>query len=213
MKIKTTYIDHMGDDLRVVNAARVSFGNTKKEFNPKDIKLIKYLADHKHMSPFEHNILTVKIECPLPIRSQIQRHRTFSYNEISRRYTDKGLNFHTPTVLRKQSESNKQASYGAVDEETQKAFMVEIEEYQQKGLELYEGMIASGICREQAREILPQGLMTEFYMTGNLRNWNHFIELRIHEHAQYEVQIIAQEINKILMDKFPISMKALNKLL
>ena len=200
--VKVDYINHMGDPLTAVNAARVSYGSESKELTDKDKKLIKYLADHQHMSPFEHLTLTVKIECPLYIRSQIHRHRTFAYNEISRRYTSKDMKFFIADVYRKQHQSNKQASYGALGEVEQDALKVEIEDFHAKSLKLYEDLIAMGVCREQARGVLCQDLMTEFYMTGNLRNWVHFVNLRLHEGAQYEVQIIAQECKNILIQHF-----------
>jgi thymidylate synthase (FAD) len=407
--LKVEYIDHMGSALTVVNAARVSFGNTKTELDDKDKKLIKYLADHQHMSPFEHCTLTVKVTCPLYIRSQIHRHRTFclsgdteitfnrpaewkkgvhvkqignkgqkftltrlfklwnnpvhksrlqkmlircydekahkftvsnltdviysgkkhifeletesgkklkctkdhklltdsgwqrledavgleltknniatmskqsfvitngelvglssldeschrvvhkkhalswrvkskgnilvgkkekivsvryvgeeitydlsvkgpnhnfvangmvvhnSYNEVSRRYTEKNMEFYLPDEYRKQHKSNRQASEGALAEEHQQALKIEVAEHHAQSLKLYEDMLAMGVCKEQARGVLPQDLITEFYMTGNLRNWVQFIKLRDHEGAQYEVQLLAQQVREILIDKF-----------
>jgi thymidylate synthase (FAD) len=208
--IKVDYIQHMGDSKMVVNSARVSFGgDNNNPLSERDEKLIKYLADHKHYSPFEHLSLTVKIECPLYIRSQIHRHRTFAYNEISRRYTSKDMTFHVPDTFRKQSEYNKQASYGALDEPEHTAVKVELEEFHQKSLELYESLLSMGVCKEQARGVLVQNLNTEFYMSGNLRNWVHFINLRDHQDAQVEVQLIAKEVRDILIDKFGISAKIL----
>ena len=130
------------------------------------------------------------------------RHRTFSYNEISRRYTDKGLKFYKADTFRKQHESNRQASYGALGPEAATAVRIEIEEFHNKSMELYESLMAMGVCREQARGVLCQDLMTEFYMTGNLRNWIHFVKLRDHEGAQVEVQVMAQKVKDILIDKF-----------
>ena len=200
--IKVEYIQHVGDALTVVNAARVSFGGESKDLSDKDKKLIKYLADHKHMSPFEHLTLTVKVSVPLYIRSQIMRHRTFAYNEISRRYTDKNLEFYVPDVLRKQHSNNRQASEGALDDLSNVTICAAIMMHHKRSLDFYNQLIDKGVCREQARGVLPQDLMTEFYMTGNLRNWAHFIELRQHEGAQAEVQIVANELKTILTDKF-----------
>ena len=208
-EIKVEYVDHMGTDLTIVNAARVSFGNNKIVLEEKDKKLIKYLADHKHMSPFEHCQLSVKISCPLFIRSQIHRHRTFAYNEISRRYTSKDLEFYKPKIYRNQSTDNRQASYGAIDEETQKVVEAEVEEIEQSCLGMYEALLSMGVCREQARGILPQNLMTEFYMTGNLRNWAHFVNLRLHPGAQGEVQEIAQKCKELLKQSFGYSAEVL----
>lgn len=208
-QIEVKYINHMGDDLTVVNAARVSFATESQELTDRDKKLIKYLADHEHMSPFEHCQLSIKINCPLYIRSQIHRHRTFAYNEISRRYTSKDLEFYLPNILRKQSDSNKQASYGVVGDNENQALLVEGEDIHSLCMKFYEDLLSMGVCREQARGWLPQNLMTEFYMTGNLRNWIHFIKLRQHEGAQYEVQLIAEECKNILLDKFGYSAKVL----
>jgi len=200
--IKVEYLDHMGEALDVVNAARASFGGESTELTDKDKKLIKYLADHKHMSPFEHLTLKVKVSVPLYIRSQIMRHRTFSYNEISRRYTDKDLEFYTPVVLRKQHSNNRQASEGGIDPLNNEILATAIMLHQDACLRFYDLLIEKGVCREQARGVLSQDLMTEFYMTGNLRNWAHFVELRQHEGAQAEVQEVAKYISDILIDKF-----------
>ena len=107
---RVEYVDHMGDDLRIVNAARVSFGVEKKELDERDKKLVNYLISHRHTSTLEHNLVTFKFVVPLFIRSQHHRHRTWSYNEISRRYTDKDLSFYAPQKFRTQHKSNRQAS-------------------------------------------------------------------------------------------------------
>lgn len=207
--VKVTYIQHCGNDLTAVNSARISLNDESKELNDKDKKLIQYLAKNKHMSPFEHNLLTVLIECPLYIRSQIQRHRTFSYNEISRRYTSENIEFFIPKTIRHQSKSNRQASdvkfnkldYNHTTQMIRYAHHI-AEDYYNKLLEL-------GVSREQARGVLPQNLMTKFYMSGNLRNWVSFIQLRDSNHAQEEVREIAVEIKQILLDKFEVSSKSL----
>ena len=141
-QIKVHYIDHMGTDKTAVSAARVSFGeDNKKDLDDKDKKLIKYLAEHEHMSPFEHLVLTVKIEVPLYIRSQIHRHRTFSYNEISRRYTNKDLEFFIPETYRTQHDSNRQASSDAIDPELNKCLVEEVEIHQEQSLDLYNHLL------------------------------------------------------------------------
>jgi len=206
--IEVQYINHMGDDLTVVNAARVSFGSTKKTLDSKDEKLIKYLSDNKHFSPFEHCTLTVKITVPIYISKQIMRHRTFSYNEISRRYTSKNMKFFIPDEFRKQSTSDRQASAGIINDSDQKLFTYMVDAYQ-FCFQAYEELLSAGVCREQARGVLPQNLVTEFYMTGNLRNWIHFVDLRIDKHAQQEIQLVGNKILTILKDKFPKSTEAL----
>ena len=197
-------------DYMPASAARASFGKEDKtgQDPAADKKLMKYLANHKHMTPFEYQHATFLIECPLFIRSQIHRHRTFSYNEISRRYTEENLEFWIPTKFRKQSTSNRQAS---IDEEVFDAddrrslFQVSCE----AALEDYKELLAYGVCREQARAVLPQSLLTKFYMGGNLRNWAHFVELRRDSHAQPEVQIVANRIAGKLQELWPESCKAL----
>jgi thymidylate synthase (FAD) len=197
------------DDFAPAHAARVSYARDKKKHTTDDdIKLIKYLAKHKHFTPFEYQHATLMIECPLFIRSQIHRHRTFSYNEISRRYTSDELGFWIPTSLRVQDTKDKQGSVPttSLDYDTfVRGYKHRHEEY----LETYNGYISLGIAREQARAELPQSLLTRFYMAGNLRNWTHFLELRLDSHAQYEVRVIAQKCKKLLESVWPISLKAI----
>ncbi len=203
---KVTYVDHFGSDLTVVNAARVSFGGSSESLNLRDEKLIGYLADHEHMSPFEHTGATFHVECPIYIAAQIMRHRTFSYNQISRRYTSENPEFYLP-VPREQAKSNRQASG---DKHARAAYWAEkFSLLHKKCLESYQEAIKDGVSREVARGILPQNLNTKFYMTGNLRNWAHFIKLRRSSDAQYEVRLIADQIHAILELHFPVSIKAL----
>lgn len=210
-KIEISYLNHMGDDLSVVNSARVSFGKTKDTLEKEDIKLINYLAKNKHFTPFEHCSLSILVKCPLFIRSQIHRHRTFSFNEISRRYTSENLEFYVPEVFRKQHNSSKQCSDGDFSAVDNEILTEQTKELHQDCLRIYNKMIDKGVAREIARGILPQNLMTEFWMTGNLRNWIHFLGLRIDSHAQKEVQDVALPILDIIKDKFPESAKGLFK--
>ena len=207
--IKVEYIQHVGDSLAVVNAARYSFGDESQVLEERDKKLIKYLADHQHMSPFEHLSLTVKIEVPLYIRSQIMRHRTGAYNELSRRYTDKDMEFFVPDSYRTQHKSNRQASAEDLEASKQIYWLIKVDQHNKRALELYKEMLADGICKEQSRGVLPQDLMTQFIATFNLRNWAHFVKLREHEGAQVEVQLVAQKVKAILIDKFGYAAEAL----
>lgn len=202
------------DDFAAAQAARVSYaGDKKKHTVSEDTKLIKYLAKHKHYTPFEYQHATLMIECPLFIRSQIHRHRTFSFNEISRRYTSEELQFWIPTSLREQGTKDKQSSNEVAVESNYNRFLVGFlvgyKDRCQAALDVYKDYIAAGIAREQARAELPQSLLTRFYMAGNLRNWAHFLELRLDKHAQYETQIIAKKCGKLLEAVWPISLKAL----
>jgi thymidylate synthase (FAD) len=208
-KIEVTLIDSMGSDLTVVNSARVSYGKRTDTLTDKDKKLIKYLINHEHMSVFEHCTISVLIKCPLYIRSQIHRHRTFSYNEISRRYTDEKIEFYRPEKFRTQHTSSKQASGQDVDQETNNKCIAYSHTIEEGALMIYNDMISMGVARELARGILPQSLMTEFYMTGNLRNWAHFLKLRLDSHSQYEIQLISNKILDILKDIYPVATEAL----
>lgn len=199
-----------GMDRFPARAARVSFGNDLHNRTPEeDQKLTKYLADHEHLTPFEYQHATFMIECPLFIRSQIHRHRTFSFNEISRRYTSDDLGFWTSEFFRRQAVSNRQASDGYVPLETNLKLR---EAYKQSCINAYseyQHLIEQGVAREQARAVLPQSLLTRFYMGGNLRNWAHFLKLRMDSHAQPEVQCIASRIYQQLYDLWPNSVNAL----
>jgi thymidylate synthase (FAD) len=199
-------------DLFPAQAARVSFGNDLTEtIEPKDRKLINYLADHEHLTPFEYQHATVMIECPLFIRSQIHRHRTFSFNEISRRYTSEEIGFWIPTTLRTQATDNKQGSAGIFAYDDYQGFLKGYKERCEFAERNYEGVLSLGVAREQARAELPQSLLTRFYMGGNLRNWTHFLKLRQDSHAQYEVQVIANKVRAILTELWPNSLEALMK--
>jgi thymidylate synthase (FAD) len=200
-------IDSMGSDERVVNAARVSFGRDNQETDVEKVKkLINFLARNKHTSPFEHVTATFRIKVPLFIRSQIMRHRTFSYNEISRRYTSDEIELWFPNGWRGQSNKNLQCSSGEITD----AIADEIfESSVAMSLQAYHSLLERGIARELARAVLPQSLYTSFYMTGNLHNWSHFLRLRLDAHAQPEVRAVAEAIRDKLIILCPVSMCAL----
>ena len=206
--------------------AWITFGTEKSELDNKDRKLIKYLIGHKHTSTLEHNVVTLKFTVPLFVRSQHHRHRTWSYNEISRRYTDKSLKFYLPKGFRTQHKSNRQASNP--DELTNPAMYPReeynivpsnhssVRDYMQNhiltSLEYYKRMIEVGVCREQARMILPQSLYTEYYGTVNLNNLLKFIDLRTHEGAQWEIQKVAQACLEIATDLWPVTVGSYRKI-
>ena len=238
--MKVELVSSMGSDLSVVNAARVSFNQestweqvpTKllngvewdetitETLSARDRKLVEYLAKHKHTSCFEHQVATLRLKVPIFIARQIQRHRTFSYNEVSRRYVDSPPEFFWPDKWRKRADNVKQ---GSSDEEvvspwSTSAFglvatnaKTEAEYMQATALACYENMLSYGVAPELARMVLPQNMYTEFYMTGNLRNWAHFLHLRLDGHAQKEVQDVAQMVSDILAPLYPVSMEALLK--
>lgn len=209
--IAHTVLPHTNEmDHFPAQAARVSFANDRKEHSEEqDEKLIHYLAKHQHLTPFEYQHATLMVECPLFIRSQIHRHRTFSYNEISRRYTSDDIEFWIPKEWHKQAVKNRQASEGSFDEEGN-MFLSSLYKTQCHAAErTYNQLLEEGVAREQARAILPQSLMTRFYMGGNLRNWAHFLQLRLDAHAQYEIQVIAQKCDACLAALWPSSLDAL----
>lgn len=211
---KVELVAHMGTDLTIVNAARVSFGKHKEELDERDEKLIKYLVDHRHTSTFEHNVVTFRFKVPLFVRSQHHRHRTWSYNEISRRYTDEDLEFYEPAKFRTQHESNRQASN---PDDVQNPLVIgataaeAVREHHRASLQLYRQLLRSGVCREQARGVLPQNLYTEYYGTVNLNNLMKFIDLRSHEGAQWEIQKVAEACLDIATTLWPSAVGAFRK--
>lgn len=212
-------LDSMGNDLTIVNAARVSFlGESKGE--EQDSKLIKYLIQNKHTSPLEQVEFQFRVKCPLFIARQWMRHRTWNYNEISRRYTSEEIEFYIPTELRKQADNNRQASteelvtndvelydpgsgkYYSLCSPSTFISLVSNSAYQQ-----YQALLRAGVAREQARMILPQNMYTMFYAKVDLHNLLHFIELRNSEHAQYEVRLYAQALEDLIKDIVPVTYK------
>ena len=213
-------VDHMGSDITVVNSARVSFGIHKSDLDRGDKRLINYLIKHRHTSTLEHNLVTFKFVVPLFVRSQHHRHRTWSYNEISRRYTDKDLQFYLPKSFRTQHESNRQASNEEIlinPTITPKFLDTYIKAsdavaaFKDQSVDLFNHMLDKGVCREQARMVLPQNLYTEYYGTVNLNNLLKFIDLRTHEGAQWEIQKVAEACLDIAADLFPVTVNAYRK--
>ena len=205
-----SYVQHMGDDVTIVNSARVSFGVHHDEMQEGDEKLINYLIKHKHTSTLEHNVVTLRFKVPLFVRSQHHRHRTWSFNEISRRYTNIDLSFYEPELYRTQHKSNRQASnpetlinpivnFALSSMSAKQA----VKEHSAQSLELYDELIAGGVCKEQARGVLPQNMYTEYYGTTNLNNLLKFIELRNHVGAQWEIQQVAKACESIAQQLWP----------
>ena len=219
---KVEYVEHMGSDLTVVNSARVSFGAKKEELDDRDRKLIKYLIKHRHTSTLEHNVVTFRFCVPLYVRSQHHRHRTWSYNEISRRYTDVDIRFYEPQGFRTQHKSNRQASnaeelinpsvywnrFGYPNDPDDVEVSEALKMHHEQSLSLFNQLIEAGVCREQARGVLPQNMYTEYYGTVNLNNLLKFIDLRTHEGAQWEIQQLANACLEIATDLFPITVGA-----
>jgi thymidylate synthase (FAD) len=223
--IKATLKGHMGSDLSVVNAARVSFG---KEAQPvgwewydyedgsasgeyiavleaRDHKLIRYLADHKHLSPFGHAFASFHVKAPIFVARQLVKHKFLRWNEISRRYVDDEPEFYTPDVWRGRSADKKQGSEGEVNFGS---------EYNPQYLDgkikyAYHQALDAGIAPEQARMLLPQSAMTEWWWSGSLDAFAAMCKLRCASDTQYESRIVADQISKVMGDLFPVSWTAL----
>tara|TARA_R110000782_G_scaffold131625_1_gene223446 strand:- start:133 stop:750 length:618 start_codon:yes stop_codon:yes gene_type:complete len=202
--IKATYVNHMGSDLSVVNAARVSFGKTRNEMGEGDKKLIKYLAKHKHTSPFGHAFASFHVKAPIFVARQLVKHSFLRWNEVSRRYVSTTPEFYEPETWRGQSEDKKQGSAGVVAD-------VHIGTTQRLVGMLYEGLLGRGVCEEQARMVLPQNTMTEWYWSGSLDAFSRMCNLRLKDDTQYETRLVAQQIDTIMQPLFPISWAALQE--
>jgi thymidylate synthase (FAD) len=219
--IKVTYIDHMGSDLSVVNAARVSFGKKSEALgtsgvegrpmtpilNDPDKRLIKYLAKHKHMSPFGHAFASFHVKAPIFVARQLVKHKFLRWNEISRRYVDDEPEFYEPDEWRGRADDKKQGSAGAVESVPVGALKV-----QGYCLAAYQDLLSSGICPEQARMVLPQSTMTEWYWSGSLDAFADMCNLRCKEDTQLETRLVANQICDSMHKLFPLSWKALRGL-
>lgn len=202
-------VDKMGDDSTIVRSARVSYGDgnkTKRE----DEKLIEYLLKNKHWTPFEMVVFTFHVKLPIFIARQWMRHRAGSYNEISARYSVMKDEFYVPDYDRIQGQSllNKQCSGELLEIDDQIAAKSMIEIANQNAYETYKDLIDLGVARELARVVLPVSTYTEFYWKVDLRNLFNFLELRLHNHAQYEIRVYAEAITEIIQDIIPMSLKS-----
>ena len=212
-KIAVTYIDHMGTDLSTVNAARVSFGkkadweyydSQTMRLAERDAKLIKYLAKHKHISPFGHAFASFHIKAPIFVARQLVKHKFLRWNEISRRYVDDEPEFYVPDVWRGRSADKKQGSDGVVDVQYKY-----LDEALTQPWFLYKELLAEGVAPEQARMVLPQSTMTEWYWSGSLDAFADMCRLRCKEDTQYESRLVADQVSTIMQDLYPVSWAAL----
>jgi thymidylate synthase (FAD) len=216
--IKATYIDHMGNDLTVANAARVSFGKTSEmeddpwgppKLKKKDDKLIRYLAKHKHISPFGHCFASFHVKAPIFVARQLVKHKFLRWNEISRRYVDDKPEFYVPDVWRGRSEDKKQGSEGVIgmsyDEwQTYKITYTDAQD-------IYFYLMAKGVAPEQARMVLPQSTMTEWYWSGSLDAFADMCNLRCKPDTQAETREVAKQIDHKMIELFPVSWDALTE--
>ena len=214
--IKATYIDHMGNDLTVANAARVSFGKTSEmeddpwgppKLKKKDDKLIRYLAKHRHISPFGHCFASFHVKDPIFVARQLVKHKFLRWNEISRRYVDDEPEFYVPDVWRGRSEDKKQGSEGVIgmsyDEwQTYKTTYTDAQD-------IYFYLLAAGVAPEQARMVLPQSTMTEWYWSGSLDAFADMCNLRCKPDTQAETREVAKQIDHKMIELFPVSWDSL----
>lgn len=204
-------VNHMGDDLSIVRSARVSYAADWRtgEDAGKDERLIKYLIKNRHTSPLESVVFTFEIKCPIFVARQWHRHRTWSYNEISARYSELPEEFYVPELnkITTQSSDNKQMR---TDEPHPKAETIraEIEGVCRVAHHLYKQMLEWKCPRELARTVLPLATYTRFFGTVNLHNLLHFLSLRDHEHAQYEIQVYAKAIKELITPLIPATIAA-----
>jgi len=210
MKVKL--IDHMGSDLSVVNAARVSFATKHEEFKEEqDEKLIRYLAKHDHWSPFAHCSMQFHVRAPVFVARQLVKHQVgLSWNEVSRRYVDNEPEFYIPDTWRGSAENKKQGSSDESININPRGRL--IDEYQstlRRAKWTYEYLLRRGVCPEQARMVLPQAMMTEWYWSGTLYAFSRVCNLRCKPDAQLETQFIANQIDELAEELFPVSWKAL----
>jgi len=222
--MEVTLLDHMGSDLSVVNAARVSFHKESTEFVEQDERLINYLAKHKHHSPFNHTFITVRVKAPIFVARQLVKHKFMPWNEVSRRYVDDEPEFYFPEVWRGRPVNVKQGSndvkvklkplseghedlWGDVDNDFEIPLHAEL--LVDNNLGLYKWMIDSGVAPEQARMVLPQNTMTEWYWSGTLGAFADMLVLRLDPHAQQESREVAEKIRDAILPLFPVSLKAL----
>jgi len=217
--IEATYKDHMGSDLTVVNAARVSFGKERKAIGytsidggpdipvlaDMDKKLINYLAKHKHMSPFGHAFVTFHVKAPIFVARQLVKHKFLRWNEISRRYVDSDPEFYLPDEWRGRSEDKKQGSDGVIYPLSGS----ENEFVNYTALRVYKELLEEGVAPEQARMVLPQSTMTEWYWSGSLDAFADMCNLRCKPDTQAETRVVADQINHKMLDLFPVSWSAL----
>ena len=214
--IEVTYIDHMGSDLSVVNAARVSFGK-KSEWHQriytgepnilktKDAKLIRYLAKHKHKSPFNHTFATFHVKAPIFVARQLVKHEYMPWNEISRRYVDEEPELYEAPIWRGRSADKKQGSYGEVESNANVLY------YNKNALMMYKQLLDEGVAPEQARMVLPQSMMTEWYWSGTVFSFAKMCSLRCKDDTQAETRVVADAIDEEMENLYPMSWESLRE--
>ena len=201
-----TFVDKLGNDWTPCKAARVSFGDDSLKGVEKDTKLLRYLMEHAHTSPFEQCSITFNIRMPIFVMRQFVRHRTFRLNEESGRYSEMSDSFAIPTSLRKQSSSNMQGSDESFRfSDQQESVAIEaIRVHCERSYRLYQDLLEMGVAKEQARIILPLNLMTKVSVNCDLHNLMHFLKLRLDSHAQLEIRQLAMAMLEIFSSEYPV---------
>ena len=214
--IEVTYIDHMGSDLSVVNAARVSFGKKSdwlprvhngeaKALSAKDCRLIEYLARHNHKSPFNHTFTTFHVKAPVFVARQLVKHEYMPWNEISRRYVDEEPELYEAPIWRGRSADKKQGSYGEVESNANVLY------YNKNALMMYKQLLDEGVAPEQARMVLPQSMMTEWYWSGTVFSFAKMCSLRCKDDTQAETRVVADAIDEEMENLYPMSWESLRE--
>ena len=207
-EMNVTLLDHMGDDTMVANTARVSFAKEVKVFGEADIKIIKYLAKNGHWSPFAHAQVQFRLKTPIFVARQLAKHQIgFSWNEESRRYISSEPEFYWPKDWRSAAKDKKQGSAGKMEMDINMLTMLAAT--QNQTIINYNDLLAQGVAPEQARIILPVNMLTEWIWTGSLYAWARVCRERLAPDAQFETQLVAQEISEACRDLFPVSWKEL----
>lgn len=198
---------HCGSDLTVVNSARVSFAKESSSLSDKDEKLIHYLAKHKHTSPFGHAFVTFKVDAPVFVARQLVKHKFLRWNEVSRRYVDDEPEVYSPDFWRGRPENKKQGSSGVLDK--QDLLESGYKDITNMAVNAYDYMIRMGVAPEQARMVLPQGVMTSWWWSGSLDAFADMCKLRLGPDSQVEAREVAIQIAEYMTNLFPVSWKAL----
>jgi thymidylate synthase (FAD) len=209
--MQVDYVDHLGGDINVVNAARVSFAKEVKDFDlEKDTKLINYLAKHNHFTPLAHTSVTIRVKAPIFMARQFVKHQIgMTWNEESRRYIDDEPEFYIPNELRGRPVNAKQGSNGVL--ESSELFTDMIVSESVRCLDLYKSLLEGNVAPEQCRMVLPQNTMTNWMWTGSLVAFARVVKLRTDSHAQQEAQELAKLINDVVAPLYPVSWKALTE--
>lgn len=211
-QISATLIESMGSDKSIVNAARVTMGVTREGgLNERDERLINFLARERHVTPFRHPTVSFRCTAPIAIARQLGKHQAgFSWNEMSRRYKDGAVDVFIPEIIFKRPDDLHAGGGDALNDDELEESLFLFNEAYETALDVYDKLIKF-VAPEQARFVLPQGMITEWVWTGSLYGWSEMCRQRLSDHAQYEVRLFAQDVDKEMDKLFPISWEALRK--